>query len=172
MSTFSSLVGASKLIGVAASGILAGFQFASSFNSIPAIMLADLPADKLLKAWNGIYTTGTPYAMALIIGSSSAFYLAAYGEYTDPIRGHRDNDALRLLVAGTCALGIGAYTRILMVPGNIKRLQDRLALVEKREVVPSGDLVAVTSDVWQWSTTNKFRVVLGGVAFGLGLSTL
>lgn len=172
-SYLSSLVGASKLIGVVGSGALTGFTFAASFDSIPAIMTADLPGDKLVKAWNNLYTIGAPYAIAAIAVSTLGFYTAAYRTYTDSI--HGDDEALRLVVAGTLSVGILVFTRIFMMPRSIQRLQARLAVIEIKKgknKEPVVDLAAIRSDIWQWSTLNKVRFALAATSFSLGLAAL
>lgn len=55
-----------------------GYSIGGSFNSIPALLAADMPAPHLVKAWDTLFETGKATIVPAIIVCAASFYLAAY----------------------------------------------------------------------------------------------
>ncbi|KAG8960465.1 hypothetical protein FRC03_006513 [Tulasnella sp. 419] len=191
VSYLSQFVHSAKLVGVASSGMLSGYLIASSTNTIPALLAARVPSDKLAQIWSDHYLHGHFISRSSVWISSAAFAFASYQRYFLPgnveaytyrnlfQRWTGFSEWAQLALAGAFVFSIGPVTTFFMDPTYNKRLELAAASTEAaksrststvRAAVLDDD--AVREDVEGWNWVNSIRAGLTATGFAIGLLSL
>ncbi|KAG8898408.1 hypothetical protein FRB99_007451 [Tulasnella sp. 403] len=169
-------VHSARLVGVAGSGVMAGYCIAASHGGIPSLYAGDLSAKQLANSWKQLYTRGAKFAVSTVTVSTLAYFFSAYNPRYLPrsftILGL--SRSAHLALAGIVLFSALPYTRIVMVPG-IRKLQaisNSLNAEDSTRQPSPEDERKVREGVQAWATANDFRAAIFSVAFALGLTAL
>ncbi|KAH9926951.1 uncharacterized protein B0H18DRAFT_1004682 [Fomitopsis serialis] len=155
-----------QLVGIGASGYLAGFMSSSSLVSIPPLSLA--PPALAARQFATLYRTGARIAPATaVLAALAHLYLAYQSAAASPREGYA------YLAAGVLTLSVVPYTLVSMMPTN-KAL---LAVAESEGVGKdaagdSADEARVVSLLWKWRGLNLVRSFGPAAGFLVGLLAL
>ncbi|KAG9002901.1 hypothetical protein FRB90_011289 [Tulasnella sp. 427] len=174
-SYLSTFVTSARLVGVLGTGIVAGYDIALSQNAIPAILTSSLPADRLVIAWDNIYSKSEAFGAPVLVGSLLAFLEAAYRAAIRPSIIYTPLG----LTSGT-QLVLASFSILVAVPHTIFgvapvvwRLKTASKNVEEATVrggLAYVDAVGLREDVDAFRKRTAVRAGFFTVAFVLGLT--
>ena len=159
-----------------------GYSLGASYNTIPALIASDLPADKVVTSWDNIFEIGKNFAIPMVVLVSPLYWFVAYkrwdSHYVTPLGislGVDLTEGVQFAIAGTVLATIGPFTRFLMYPYSIKHMKHRVEVVNQAKaqgLEPILDHEAIWDDIADWTRHNTMRTVVFTTAFFLGLTAL
>ncbi|KAG8875975.1 hypothetical protein FRB98_007509 [Tulasnella sp. 332] len=169
-----------RVVGVGIAGIMTGYAMAASHQVMPAILdpAVGLSADKLIRTWSAVFDTGKAFAVRRLPIGALAFFTSAYLTHNvsapPSILGIQGSTHLAL--AGAALLASAPYTIFFMFPTSIKRLKNKLAIMD--EAVHRGeavepktlDMADTRADVEDWTRRNTVRMCFFATSFLLGIT--
>jgi len=165
------------MVGIAGTGLLAGYSIATSQNTMPSIFVGKLSPRQMVTAWNAIYTRGAVVVVPTSLLSASAYFAAAYKQSQLPATFTTAlglPQSSQLALAGLAVFAVAPFTLAVMMP-NIKVLQGVLAKMEdpsREEAVTESEKDSVGPRVLEWWHRHNVRTAMFTAAFFLGLTTL
>ncbi|KAG9009517.1 hypothetical protein FRB94_014198 [Tulasnella sp. JGI-2019a] len=172
MFTSAPVIVASRITGIVAAGVMAGFSINTSSTLMPVLLASNLSPRRKVQFWNEWFEKGLPIAKLGIPLSCIPFWLAAYllppSAFFSPGKTLGLSTRGQLIVAGMISFSNLPLSFLFVLPQSVRRLQARMISLKKDEGEVR-DIPEAEAELKYFGTACYVRALAWGGAMVLGI---